>query len=216
MDCNDLDKGPAATARAAQSTLEVNKRPIVGTWNARDHMPRERTQLRYQLYRSKARKLATVTITRLHHELEQKGLAYVDLSRVRFEAINPQAMNAFQHWNDPHFSWNEVAGWKTREPMCFDLAIWFDLELCGLCFANPNQSRQRVKIVRLEGSSDKFHPLKSLIASLTLTAVTHYAQIIGSKQIEIQEPVEGAIPTYQQLGFKFDIQGRLVMLVECD
>lgn len=100
--------------------------------------------------------------------------------------------------------------------MCFDLAIWFDLELCGLCFANPNQSRQRLKIVRLEGSSDKCHPLKSLIASLTLAAVTHYAQIIGSKQIEIQEPMQGAIPTYQQLGFKFDIQGRLVMLVECD
>lgn len=100
--------------------------------------------------------------------------------------------------------------------MCFDLAIWFDQELCGLCFANPNQSRQRVKIVRLEGNPAKNHPLKSLIASFTVTAVTHFAQIIGSRQIEIQEPVEGAIAIYQQLGFQFDLGGRLVMLLECD
>lgn len=100
--------------------------------------------------------------------------------------------------------------------MGFDLAIWFDLELCGLCFANPNQSRLRVKIVRLEGKPDKDHPLKSRIATLTLTAVTHYARIIGSKQIEIQEPLKGAIAIYQKLGFEFNVEGRLVMLVECD
>lgn len=94
--------------------------------------------------------------------------------------------------------------------------IWFDLELCGLCFANPNQSRQRVKIVRLEGNPERGHPLKSLIASLALTAVTHFAQIIGCRQIEIQEPVKGAIAIYQQLGFEFDTEGRLVMLMECD
>ncbi|MCE6980331.1 hypothetical protein EI534_23735 [Pseudomonas frederiksbergensis] len=179
-------------------------------------MPRERTHLRYQLYRSRARKLATATIARLHHELGQSGPVDLDLSKVRFEAINAQALNAYHHWNDPHFSWNEVVGWKTREPMGFDLAIWFDLELCGLCFANPNQSRLRVKIVRLEGKPDKDHPLKSRIATLTLTAVTHYARIIGSKQIEIQEPLKGAIAIYQKLGFEFDVEGRLVMLVECD
>ncbi|MHC8291255.1 hypothetical protein ACYZUD_31500 [Pseudomonas sp. XS1P51] len=178
-------------------------------------MPRERTHLRYQLYRSRARKLASTTVARLHHELGQAGNVDFDLSKVHFEAINVQALDAFYHWEDPHFSWNEVIGWKTREPMCFDLAIWFDQQLCGLYFANPNQSRQRVKIVRLEGNSDKNHPLKSLIASLTLTAVTHYAQIIGSEQIEIQEPVKG-IATYQQLGFKFDFEGRLVMLMKCD
>lgn len=188
----------------------------MGIWNDKDLMPRERTQLRYQLYRSNARKLAIATLSRLHQELEHGGQVGFDFSRIRFEPINAQALNAFQHWNDPHYSWSEVVGWKAKEPMCFDLAIWFDLELCGLCFANPNQSRQRVKIVRLEGNPERGHPLKSLIASLALTAVTHFAQIIGCRQIEVQEPVKGAIAIYQQLGFEFDTEGRLVMLMECD
>ncbi|EJM59436.1 hypothetical protein [Pseudomonas sp. GM48] len=179
-------------------------------------MPRERTHLRYQLYKSQARKQASITTARLQNELEQTGAFDIELSRVRFEAIDAQALNAYDQWGDTHFSWHDVTGWKAREPMCFDLAIWFDQELCGLCFANPNQSRLRVKIVRLEGKPANDHPLKRHVATLTLTAVTHFARIIGSEQIEIQEPLEGAITLYQQLGFEFDMEGRLVMLVEYD
>ncbi|WP_426237983.1 hypothetical protein [Pseudomonas sp. TWP3-2] len=179
-------------------------------------MPRERTYLRYQVYRSQARKQASATFARLEKELEQCGIIDVDHSRVRFEAIDAQALDAYEQWLDPHFSWHEVVVWKAREPMSFDLSIWFDNELCGLCFANPNQSRLRVKIVRLEGKPGNDHPLKSRVATFALTAVSHFARIIGSKQIEIQEPLEGVIPLYRQLGFEFDAQGRLVMLVECD
>lgn len=47
-----------------------------------------------------------------------------------------------------------------------------------------------------------------------MIAVDHYAQIIGSQWIEIQEPAPGAIPVYRNLGFDFDSQGRLVIAVE--
>jgi hypothetical protein len=177
-------------------------------------MARERTYLRYQLYRSKARKQAGITFTALQKDLAQKGIVDVDHSRVRFEAIDASALSAYEGWLDPHFSWREVVRWKAREPLGFDLAIWFDQELCGLCFANPNQSRLRVKIVRLEGKPGSDHPLKSRVATFALTAVTHFARIIGSKQIEIQEPLSGVIPLYRQLGFEFDSEGRLVMPVD--
>jgi len=98
--------------------------------------------------------------------------------------------------------------------MAFDLSIWYGNELCGLCFANPNQSRLRIKIIRLEGKPGKLHPLKSRIASLTMIAVDHYARIIGSQWIEIQEPAPGAISIYRDLGFEFDSLGRLVIAVE--
>ncbi|MHA3737696.1 hypothetical protein ACXR0M_18765 [Pseudomonas sp. Eth.TT006] len=177
-------------------------------------MPKERTNLRYQLYRSEARKQASNTFAKLQKDLQQKGIVDVDHSRVRFEAVDTLALSAYEEWLDPHFSWREIVRWKSREPMGFDLAIWFDHELCGLCFANPNQSRLRVKIVRLEGKPGNDHPLKSRIATFALTAVTHFARIIGSRQIEIQEPLAGAIPLYQQLGFDFDSEGRLVKPVE--
>ncbi|MGH8384394.1 MAG: hypothetical protein ACRESJ_02720 [Pseudomonas sp.] len=179
-------------------------------------MPRERTYLRYQLYRSKARQEANSTLTRHDEDLEPAGKKNI-FSKVRFEAITADALEAYGLWAaESHFTWDEVVVWKDKEPMSFDLSIWFDLELCGLCFANPNQSRLRLKIVRLEGKPDSTHPLKTRIAALALIAVSEYARTIGSKTIEIQEPVKGAIALYQKLGFKFDTEGRLVMALESD
>jgi len=171
-------------------------------------MPRERTYLRYQLYRSEARKKAAFAT------LQMQSTSSADMSKVRFEPIDAQALAAFEAWHDSVFSWDEVVRWKAREPLSFDIAIWFEQELCGLCFANPNNSRQRVRIVRLEGRPAKAHPLRNRIAALALIAIDEFARIIGSRLIEVQEPMPGAIPIYQQLGFAFDLQGRLVLAVE--
>ena len=215
MDCNDLDKGPAATGRR-----EVNR--LIGngnaqrreTWNARDHMPRERTYLRYQLYRSQARKQAWFSIAQLQRRLDIGGCTTIDFSRVRFDPINTQALDAFQRWDDPYFSWHEVIEWKAREPLALDIAVWFEQQLCGLCFANPNNSRRRLRIVRLEGCPGGTHPLKNRIAMLALIVIEQYAQLIGSEVLEVQEPLEGAISIYQKLGFGFDKEGRLVKTLE--
>jgi len=176
-------------------------------------MPRERTPLRYQLYRSRARKLANARIIELQYARGFAG-ANPDLSRVRFEAINASALDACGSWKEPNFYWNDVVAWKAREPMAIDLAIWFDAELCGLCFANPNKSRQRIRIVRLEGRPTEPHPLKNRVATLALLVIEQYAQLLGSRYIEIQEPLKGAMPVYQQLGFSFDGEGRLVKTLE--
>lgn len=177
-------------------------------------MPRERTHLRYQLYRSKARKLAAIHINHLQRELELAGPTVLDLSKVRFEPIDEWALKACCLWGDPHFAWSNVMGWKTREPLALDIAIWFDDQLCGLCFANPNNSRQRIRIVRLEGNRSVIHPLKNRIAPLAILVIEQYAQLIGSALIEVQQPLAGAVFIYQQLGFDFDSQGRLVKTLE--
>ncbi|CAG8865232.1 hypothetical protein PS726_04964 [Pseudomonas fluorescens] len=177
-------------------------------------MPRERTHLRYQLYKSQARKIAGASTAQLQYELERIGPTAFDLSKVRFEPIDTRALNAFVLWEDPHFSWNEVVGWKAREPLALDIAIWFDDELCGMCFANPNNSRLRMRIVRLEGRPKEAHPLRNRIATLALIAIEQYAQLIGCRFLEVQEPLVGAVSIYQQLGFDFDIEGRLVKTLE--
>jgi len=83
-------------------------------------MPRERTYLRYQVYRSEARKRAALTFAKLHSELEARAIVDVDYSRVRFEAIDASAMKAYEQWLDPHFCWEEIVRWKAKEPMSFD------------------------------------------------------------------------------------------------
>lgn len=178
-------------------------------------MQKKRDTLQYQLYRSKALRLASASTHQWYESLKQTGNEEIDFTNVRLETINAHALAAYQDWReDSHFSWDEVTGWKASEPMAFDLSIWYGNELCGLCFANPNQSRLRIKIIRLEGKPGKLHPLKSRIASLTMIAVDHYARIIGSQWIEIQEPAPGAISIYRDLGFEFDSRGRLVIAVE--
>ncbi|MDD0967491.1 MULTISPECIES: hypothetical protein [Pseudomonas] len=176
-------------------------------------MPRERNHLRYQLYKSQARKLARLATTQLQIDLEMAGPTTLDLSKVRFETIDSLALSAFECWESPHFSWEEVIGWKAREPLALDIAIWFESELCGLCFANPNKSRQRIRIVRLEGRPRETHPLKNRVVPLSVLAIEQYARIIGSSLIEAQEPFQGAIPIYEQLGFGLDNEGRLVKTV---
>lgn len=171
-------------------------------------MPRERTYLRYQVYKSQARKQAGVVTHRMQFH------AGTDFSKVRFEPIDALALSAFELWENPHFCWREIAAWKSREPLSLDIAIWFEDQLCGLCFANPNKSRQRIRIVRLEGRPEAPHPLKKRIAILAMMAIDEFAQIIGSKCIEVQEPLQGAMPVYKELGFKLDLEGRLVLAVE--
>ncbi len=177
-------------------------------------MPRPHTFLRYQLNRSKARKSANATLASLPTDLGHASDAKLDFSQVRFEAIDAAALDAYHTWESPRFSWEEVVQWKAKELMYFDVSIWLDRKLCGLCFANPNHSRLRMRIVRLEGSPDKSHPLRGHITPFTLIAVSHYASIIGSKTLEIQEPVTEVISTYQKNGFTFDSSGRLVMDVK--
>jgi hypothetical protein len=47
-----------------------------------------------------------------------------------------------------------------------------------------------------------------------MIVIEQYAQLIGSKVLEIQEPLKGAISHYQELGFQFDAGGRLVKTLE--
>jgi hypothetical protein len=68
----------------------------------------------------------------------------------------------------------------------------------------------------LEGKPGRPRLLKNRIAPLALIAVEHYARIIGSTLIEIQEPAEGAVPIYQKPGFEFDNEDRLVMAIGSD
>ena len=47
-----------------------------------------------------------------------------------------------------------------------------------------------------------------------MIAVEQYARLIGSEWLEIQEPAQGALAVYRDLGFQFDAFGRLVVRLD--
>lgn len=168
-------------------------------------MPKPRTRLKHQLFKSNARAAACSI------------LANALAEPVAFKPIDARTLEALNDWGDEsHFSWEEIPLWQAREPWSFDVSIWYGPQLCGLCFANPNQSRLRTRVVRLEGKPDSQHPLKNRIAALAMIAVEQYARAVGSQWLEIQEPAPGALKVYQELGFQFDAFGRLVIRLEKD
>ncbi|MBS4088418.1 N-acetyltransferase [Pseudomonas rustica] len=169
-------------------------------------------EYRYQIRRSEARK-AAVDLARENLNLATRG---IDTTRIRYEPISPAAIEAADLWGDEAtlYPWHDVNQWKQEDTRGFDVSLWFDQELCGLCYASPRKSKLCIKIVILEGKPDRSHPLRGAVAALALTAIENYAVLIGCTEIEVQEPAAGAIPMYESLGFCFDPTGRLVIGVE--
>lgn len=170
--------------------------------------------LKYSTYRTEARRLAHEAMCGAP-EVIADG---IDVSKVRFEAITKEAIEATYLWGDDAtlFPWEDVPAWKNKEPKGFDLALWFDQELCGLCYAAPNKSCLCIKVILMEGKPDDTHPLKGWVAPLSISALDSYARMLGCREIEIQDPAPGAVDWYKDLGFDFDGSHRLVISVDRD
>lgn len=167
--------------------------------------------LRYQVFRSQARKLAQEAFCK-SQRVPRPGL---DVDKVCFEPIGHRAFEAFQGWGEQthHFPWEAVPRWTDFDLKGFDLSLWSARELCGLCYASPRRSRRCIKIILLEGKPGPENPLRGLVASLSLLAVAEYARMLKYSRIEVQQPDPGAEPLYQSLGFARDPGGSLVISV---
>ncbi|MGB7644927.1 MAG: N-acetyltransferase [Pseudomonas fluorescens] len=169
--------------------------------------------LKFVVFQSQARKSALAVFREQLAGIQDKEL---DSSRVRFDVIDSTALEGFYRWEGEtsHFPWEDVPAWKIKDIKGFDLSIWYDEQLCGLCYATPRDSKVTIKIVLLEGNPDKKHPLKGYIAALALSAVDAYARTIKCVSIEIQDPEPKVVPWYEKLGFVLDEANRLVISVQ--
>uniref|UniRef100_UPI00287FB602 N-acetyltransferase n=1 Tax=Pseudomonas aeruginosa TaxID=287 RepID=UPI00287FB602 len=174
-------------------------------------MKAHKNDIRYQTYRSQARNQSAELI-RGQPELLREG---IDPQLVQFEPITDQAIEASQSWGDGAelYRWEDVPSWKEKDRKGFDLALWYGPELCGLCYATPRKSSICIKLILLEGNPDDSHPLKGEIASLALVAIDFYARMIQCTEIEVQDPEPLVVPWYQELGFDYAEDGRLVIQV---
>ncbi|ALY66745.1 TPA: N-acetyltransferase [Pseudomonas aeruginosa] len=174
-------------------------------------MKSHKNDIRYQAYRSQARNLSTELI-RGQPDLLREG---IDPLQVRFEPITNEAIEASLLWGEESelYPWEDVPSWMAKDRKGFDLSLWYGPELCGLCYATPKQSSICIKIILLEGKPDCSHPLKGEVASLALLAIEYYARMIKCTEIEVQAPEPLVVPWYQELGFDYTENGRLVIQV---
>ena len=175
-------------------------------------MRRRISKLRYQIFRSQARSLTYELLCRQPDFLSGN----VEAIQVRIEPITHEAVTACLGWSESgcSFPWEEIVDWKDNDPKGFDIAIWFASELCGLCYASPRKSRLCIKVILLQGNPSKSHPLRGEIAVLALTSIDFYARMLGCQEIEVQDPLEGAMSVYEALGFTLTAEGRLVIQVD--
>ena len=167
--------------------------------------------LKFQVYRGQAFKQA---LNLLIEEQGQIDPPDVDCSRIRIEPITRIAIEASMLWGDAElYPWEDVLEWKARSPKGIDIALWFDQELCGMCYANPRDSKITIKVILLEGKHDESHPLKGYVLPISMSIVDSYARMIQCQTIEIQDPDAGCVPWYQENGFYYDEQRRLVISV---
>ncbi len=160
-----------------------------------------------------ARTKAGERVQAMHREFLENGYeGLTDYSQVRFESINNAALTALEGWRkEPNFDWWDSPNTVKSDPKCLDLSLWFADQLCGLCFAVPSAGRTLVRIKLLEGNPDEAHPLKGQVTTLMLLAVNQYCKLVDASVIVVDEPWEGAIPHYLDLGFKYN--GRQLEMV---
>ncbi|MNV64514.1 hypothetical protein D3C71_1571610 [compost metagenome] len=169
------------------------------------------TELRNQIFKSDARTLAYEIISN-DPDIQAAG---INALLLRLDPITIDAINSWHLWEGVNpYPWESIPDWKRKDARGFDLAIWYEEKLCGLCYATPRESTICIKIVLLQGYTRNTLPLRGWIAPIALRATELYARMLGCDEIEVQEPDPGAIPYYRKLGFTFDKTNRLVFSLD--
>ncbi|EXF91861.1 hypothetical protein HK44_013725 [Pseudomonas fluorescens HK44] len=169
------------------------------------------TELRNQTFKSDARKLAYKTLS----NDKDAQAAGINASALKFDPITLESIDAYHLWGETVlYPWDNIPDWKRKDAKGLDLAIWYEGELCGLCYATPRKSTICIKIVLLQGRTSDTHPLRGWVAPMALLVTEFYARMLGCCEIEVQEPAPGVIPYYQKLGFDFDKTNRLVFSLD--
>lgn len=166
--------------------------------------------LKYSVWKSTARSLGEDE-ARARHELVKRGLSP---ELVRFDTIDTAAMDAYNEWPSPvaGYPWESVHDWKQRDSKGLDLALWYDTQLCGLCYATPRGSKLTITIILLERSAGPGNPLQGLVMAMMVFTILTYAEILGCKEIEVQDPDPGAVEHYEEQGFEVQGAGKKLRL----
>lgn len=123
----------------------------------------------------------------------------------RLTLIDVHALTAWEAWparadDRGGWDWRKARDDVQSDPRHFEAALWSGRVLCGLAVGKA--SKTAVKLRLLEAHPGRFHPLRGLVAPFLLLAADRHARALGRRQLQLIDPLPGALPTYIRLGFQ--------------
>jgi hypothetical protein len=100
------------------------------------------------------------------------------------------------------FRWDQIFQQIRTTPRRFDVAIWDGSVLCGMAAGKASRGGENVTVKWLERFAIPSAPLRGTLGLTALTAAESYAKIIERQWVMIRNPLPGAAPLYEKLGFE--------------
>ncbi len=129
--------------------------------------------------------------------------------QVRLSAIDDKAVNAALSggytwaWDD-----DENAHLAAR----FEVAIWENSQLTGLCRGKPIETLSKLCLEIVEAAPNVPRSGRSDILPIISACATIYARMIGASEIRLMEPTsKSRIRLYTRLGFRYVVAGNYLV-----
>lgn len=161
-------------------------------------------QLSHQNAERKYQNLRDIT-----YELTMEELPYQDRENIILSEINDKAVAYFQ---TPEAERNREVDWhwgfgiqtyRKRYPNRFELAVWYNNQICGLSLGRPSYNGSKVRLDFIERAPIDHNPLKGRLTPISVTAYEVYARLIDAEELRIMFPDEALIDYYSSLNFTY-------------
>jgi hypothetical protein len=105
-----------------------------------------------------------------------------------------------EHWGKVWFPWDALLRDYRSDVDRFEVAIWLGQKVMGMSYGRVSRGPENVTIQFLERFGDET-PLKGWVALIVADCADKYAKLLGKQWVKVKDPVPGAIPVYETLGF---------------
>ncbi len=165
--------------------------------------PAEASRNRWDTFREKALEAALAAVA---DAIFANGIPFgAKLSLIgdeeiaHFMATWPEAYG--QRGHSRHFPWPALAEHFRARHRRFDGAIWFEDQLCGLCYGMGSKGQENVTLHFLE-SYEGDHPLVGQIPVLAFLAADMFAIAIGAQRLRRKTAMADMLHRYTRLNFE--------------
>ena len=159
------------------------------------HDPNER---RYERLREAARALTTdmENIRAGNGEMTPNVLLGLRLTSISDAAIDA----AYAQWGAAIFPWTSICGQARPYVRRFEVAIWINGSLEGLCTGRASNGPDNVTLHYIESRPSGL--LQGYVAEIATDAAEEYAALIHRRRVKLKDPVAEKIALYEALGFR--------------
>lgn len=164
-----------------------------------NHGNRHTAEVKYRSIRQDAMDVLTIELSGLFD------------GKVRFTDINSNAIGMAMAWrnqystvgkqaHEPAWEWEKEVLRFRRRPRRVELAIWHNVQLCGLVLGRISDKCVVATIHLIEANPNQ-HPLSSSVAPIATRYLELLATSLEIKEVSVEAPIPELISFYKKLGF---------------